>query len=101
MKIDNVDGVEVVSVEDVKTLIDRLGGKSKLELFNWLKGSANNKAGAVKNIGVGDFVREKIFEGLDNKSIVEECEKKYGNSNTTYGCVVWYRNKMKKEGLME
>ena len=107
-KIDVVDVVEdvaitnvvAVSVEALKREVEKLNGKDKLALFNWLKGSGNSKGAAVKNMGVGDFVREKIFEGLSNNEIVEECKVKYGNEQTGYNCVVWYRNKMKKEGLV-
>lgn len=89
------------SMDRIKAEIEKLSGKDKLALFNWLKGSGGNgKSATVKNVGVGDFVREKIFEGLSNNEIVESCKEKYGNEQTSYNCVVWYRNKMKKEGLV-
>jgi cytochrome c-type biogenesis protein CcmH/NrfF len=62
--------------------------------------AATGKSATIKNVGVGDFVREKIFEGLSNNEIVDACKEKYGNEQTSYNCVVWYRNKMKKEGLV-
>jgi hypothetical protein len=89
-----------LTLEDLKAEIGNLSGKDKLVLFNWLKGSGSNKVVSAKNVGVGDFVREKIFEGLSNNEIVESCKQKYGNEQTSYNCVVWYRNKMKKEGLV-
>jgi len=106
--VEPIELVEVVevqlnynpSMDELKTAIGMLSGKDKLALFNWLKGSGSNKGNTVKNVGVGDFVREKIFEGLSNNEIVDECKLKYGNEQTTYNCVVWYRNKMKKEGLV-
>ena len=49
-----------------------------------------------KNQGVGQFVRRLIAEGMSNKDILKEVHDAYGNTQTTYACVAWYRNKMKK-----
>ena len=51
-----------------------------------------------KNEGVGQFIRKLIAEGLPNKDILKIVHEQYGNKNTTYACVAWYRNKMKKAG---
>ena len=51
-----------------------------------------------KNQGVGAFVRKLIAEGLTNPAILKIVHEQYGNTNTTYACVAWYRNKMKKAG---
>ena len=51
-----------------------------------------------KNEGVGQFIRKLISEGLSNKDILAIVHEQYGNKNTTYACVAWYRNKMKKAG---
>ena len=51
-----------------------------------------------KNQGVGAFVRKLIAEGLTNTAILKIVHEQYGNKNTTYACVAWYRNKMKKAG---
>ena len=53
-----------------------------------------------KNAGVGVMVKQLIGEGLTNKEILVELEEMYGNKQTTYACVAWYRNKMKKTGLV-
>jgi len=52
------------------------------------------------NTGVGDFIRECITSGLKNVDILKLVEEKYTNNNTTYACVAWYRNDMKKKGLI-
>ena len=52
-----------------------------------------------KNQGVGAFVRKLIAEGLTNTAILKIVHEQYGNTNTTYACVAWYRNKMKKAGV--
>ena len=51
-----------------------------------------------KNEGVGQFIRKLIAEGLGNKEILSIVHEQYGNKNTTYACVAWYKNKMKKAG---
>jgi hypothetical protein len=51
-----------------------------------------------KNDGVGLFIRKLIGEGLGNKAILEIVHEQYGNKNTSYACVAWYRNNMKKTG---
>ena len=51
-----------------------------------------------KNQGVGAFVRKLIAEGLTNTAIIKIVHEQYGNKQTTYACVAWYRNKMKKAG---
>ena len=55
----------------------------------------------TKNEGVGIFIRKLIDEGLGNKAILDIVHEQYGNSNTTYACVAWYRNKMKKAGTVK
>lgn len=59
---------------------------------------AEPKAKAEKNEGVGQFIRKLIAEGLSNKDILPIVHEQYGNKNTTYACVAWYRNNMKKSG---
>lgn len=49
-----------------------------------------------KNVGVGQFVRKLIADGMANKDILKIVHEQYGNKNTTYACVAWYRNKTKK-----
>lgn len=56
------------------------------------------KAKTEKNEGVGQFIRKLIAEGLSNKDILPIVHEQYGNKNTTYACVAWYRNNMKKSG---
>ena len=57
-----------------------------------------DKVKVEKNEGVGTFIKKLIGEGLGNKEILKIVHEQYGNENTTYACVAWYRNKMKKEG---
>jgi len=52
------------------------------------------------NLGVGAFIRECIISDMKNVDILKLVEEKYINNNTTYACVAWYRNDMKKKGLI-
>jgi len=56
------------------------------------------KAKSEKNEGVGLLIRRLIAEGLGNKEVLAIVHEQYGNKNTTYACVAWYRNNMKKAG---
>ena len=56
-------------------------------------------ASTEKNIGVGQLVRKLIADGMLNKDILKVVHEQYGNTNTTYACVAWYRNKMKKNAV--
>jgi hypothetical protein len=67
----------------------------KLELFGK---QFNYKV--PKNQGVGSFIRDQILLGLGNTDILRLVEAKFENNNTTYACVAWYRNDMKKMGLI-
>lgn len=49
-----------------------------------------------KNVGVGTFIKSLITEGLGNKEVLSIVHEQYGNTQTSYACVAWYRNKMKK-----
>ena len=54
-----------------------------------------------KNEGVWLNVKRILEEsGGDktNKEIVAEIHELYGNTNTSYACIAWYRNKWKKDG---
>lgn len=50
----------------------------------------------ARNEGVGELVKHLILAGMCNKDIVEAVAQHYGNNNTTYACVAWYRNNLKK-----
>ena len=51
-----------------------------------------------RNEGVGQFIKRLIGEGLGNKEILAIVHEQFGNKNTSYACVAWYRNAMKKSG---
>lgn len=47
------------------------------------------------------FIREEIKAGGDNAKIAEKAAKKFGNNAINASYVAWYRNKMKKDGLIK
>lgn len=81
-----------VKIEEIKTEIAILESKL-IELRALLPVEPKTFKKAI-NKGVGDFIRSYILEGLSNTEILPKVHAHYGNTNTTYACVAWYRNKM-------
>jgi len=91
-------------VEAVELEVVGSAGKSMLsQLVSQVVNAepVESKAKTDKNDGVGLFIRKLIAEGLGNKEILGIVHEQYGNKNTTYACVAWYRNKMKKAGAVQ
>lgn len=59
-------------------------------------GSSEGKKSLSKNEGVWNNVKMLFDQGLTNKETLEKIHELYGNSNTSYACIAWYRNKYKK-----
>ena len=97
----SVESTEVVATPEatIEILTDRPSLMS--QLVQQVVDAEPTKVGMVKsekNEGVGQFIRKLIGEGLSNKEILGIVHEQYGNTNTSYACVAWYRNKMKKTG---
>lgn len=97
----SVESTEVVATPEatIEILTDRPSLMS--QLVQQVVDAEPTKVGMVKsekNEGVGLFIRKLIAEGLGNKEILGIVHEQYGNTNTSYACVAWYRNKMKKTG---
>ena len=58
------------------------------------KRTTTHKSGPTT--GVGKRCRELIAEGLGNKGVLAKIKEEFPNNNTTYSCIAWYRNDMKK-----
>jgi len=89
---DKVD--EAFKLECIRTRIQELETELK-ELRSQL--SVEPKVSTYKkpiNLGVGNFINNLIETGLGNTEILKKVEEHYGNKNTTYACVAWYRNKV-------
>jgi hypothetical protein len=89
-QIEVIDGevVEVVGQTTQPSVLSQLAAVPEVEA----------EVKVDKNEGVGQFIRNLIGDGLGNKAILDIVHEQYGNKNTTYACVAWYRNKMKKAG---
>lgn len=81
-----------VAIAEIKTEIAMLESKL-IELRSLLPVEPKTFKKAI-NKGVGDLIRSYILEGLGNTEILPKVHAYYGNTNTTYACVAWYRNKM-------
>ena len=87
--LDSIEKLGSISNEEFSLLVEAL--KTKKPVTNYKKG---------ENIGVGAFIKARISQGKGNAEILKEVHSHYGNTNTTYACVAWYRNDMKKKGLI-
>lgn len=86
--IDFVDQILDASNEDFE-LFSRYIKEQRPRTFNYKP---------PMNVGVGQYIRSLITQGLANKDILARVQEKYTNNNTTYACVAWYRNDMRKKG---
>ena len=94
-----VEQVEVVEITQPSMLASMLQQEVK-PLEETKAEETKPEVKVEKNQGVGAFVRKLIAEGLTNTAILKIVHEQYGNTNTTYACVAWYRNKMKKAGVV-
>lgn len=85
----SIEMLETITNEEFSLLVEHL--KTKKPISNYKKG---------ENIGVGAFIKERLLEGKSNKDILAEVHEHYGNTNTTYACVAWYKNDLKKKGKL-
>jgi hypothetical protein len=60
--------------------------------------NGSEKKTSTKNEGVWLNVKILFDKGLGNKEVLAQIHEMYGNSNTTYACIAWYRNKYNKTG---
>ena len=56
------------------------------------------KAKSQKNENVWGNVKMLFDQGLGNKEVLAQIHELYGNTNTSYACIAWYRNKYNKLG---
>lgn len=54
------------------------------------------KAKSQKNENVWGNVKMLFDQGLGNKEVLAQIHEMYGNTNTSYACIAWYRNKYNK-----
>ena len=54
------------------------------------------KAKSTKNENVWGNVKMLFDQGKTNKETLAEIHEMYGNEQTTYACIAWYRNKYNK-----
>jgi len=88
--------VPVELVEEVVVPVELAPSEFLALLMAPVAGEVVAKQATSKNQGVGKMIRELITDGLSNTAILKKVHDEYGNKNTTYACVAWYRNKMKK-----
>lgn len=82
--------VPVVEVSSIPSLV------SQLSALNTAAPEVKVKT-KTKNENVYGNVRLLFNAGKTNKETLAEIHEMYGNTNTTYACIAWYRNKYNKE----
>ena len=85
-----VETVPVVEVSSIPSLI------SQLSALNTAAPETKVKT-KTKNENVYGNVKILFNAGKTNKETLAEIHEMYGNTNTTYACIAWYRNKYNKE----
>lgn len=82
--------VPVVEVSSMPSLV------SQLSALNTAAPEVKVKT-KTKNENVYGNVKILFNAGKTNKETLAEIHEMYGNTNTTYACIAWYRNKYNKE----
>lgn len=84
---------EELEAEAEETHADALSASAQLMA---LASSGGNTKSGEKNEGVWLNVKRLLEAGMSNKEILAEIHELYGNTNTSYACIAWYRNKWNK-----
>lgn len=53
----------------------------------------------VERPGIGAFAMDLIRKGKTNEEVFKAIKVKFPKANTTIGCVGWYRNKLRTDGV--
>ena len=77
--------VEATSLPSLISQVSALSTETKVK-----------KAKSTKNENVWGNVKLLFDQGKTNKETLAEIHEMYGNEQTTYACIAWYRNKYNK-----
>jgi len=93
-----VETVPVVEVETVPVVEVETSLPSLIDQLTSLNSPAPEarKAKSQKNENVWGNVKMLFDQGLGNKEVLAQIHEMYGNTNTSYACIAWYRNKYNK-----
>lgn len=84
-----VPEVETSPVPSLPSLVDQLTSLNS-------PAPETKKAKSQKNENVWGNVKMLFDQGLGNKEVLSQIHEMYGNTNTSYACIAWYRNKYNK-----
>ena len=84
---------EELEAEAAEVYADALSASAQLMA---LASSGGSTKTGDKNEGVWLNVKRLLEAGKTNKEILAEIHELYGNTNTSYACIAWYRNKWNK-----
>lgn len=89
--------LEGTSSEELEEEVEEVAAENASSLLSQLTAiNSGEKKTSTKNEGVWANVKILFDKGLSNKEALAALHEMYGNTNTTYACVAWYRNKYNK-----
>ncbi len=62
--------------------------------------AAKPAAGSRKGPNIGSIAREAILAGASNEDALKAVMKAFPNCSSNLGCMAWYRNKLRRDGLL-
>lgn len=91
--------LEGTETEDMTEEVAEVAEDNATSLLSQLTAaSSGTKKTSTKNEGVWLNVKILFDKGLSNKEVLAQIHEMYSNSNTSYSCIAWYRNKYNKSG---
>jgi hypothetical protein len=84
-----------------KDAVKALKAAAKANAKAEAKKAAPAKAAKAPKPGVGATAREAILAGKTNEQALAIVMKKHPGCNSNVGCVRWYRNELRKKGLLK
>lgn len=91
----SLEGTSDPEMEEEASVVYEDALSASAQLMALASSGGNTKTGD-KNEGVWLNVKRLLEQGLGNKDILKKIHELYGNSNTSYACIAWYRNKWNK-----
>jgi hypothetical protein len=62
--------------------------------------AAKPAAGSRKGPNIGSVAREAILAGASNEDALKAVMKAFPDCSSNLGCMAWYRNKLRRDGLL-
>ena len=87
----------VTQLEEGKIMTETVAVEGQEVAGDKAKYNSTGKRGP--NQGVGEFAKNMIREGADNKSVLEAVKAQFPGAKTTMGCIAYYRAAVKNPNM--